>query len=70
MMQKKKRAGAGHGSAGAPALQGPAAGSRRQLRATTAVKDARKKEAGLQGKRTGKASASGKRAQGRRDAKR
>jgi len=44
-------------------------GSAQQKRALTAAKDARKKEAGLEGRRIGKASASGKRAQARRDAK-
>lgn len=41
----------------------------KQLRATADAKLARKNEADLGGKRTGKASATGKRAQGRRDSK-
>jgi len=43
--------------------------SAKQIRASTAAKDARLKEAGLEGRRTGKASASGKRVQARRDSK-
>jgi len=50
-----------------PSTQSPV-GSAQQKRALTAAKDARKKEAGLEGRRIGKASASGKRAQARRDA--
>ncbi len=53
-----------------PALSSPSPiGSAQQKRAQTAAKYARKKEAGLEGRRVGKASASGKRAQARRDAK-
>jgi len=52
----------------APSTQSPV-GSAQQKRARTAAKDARKQEAGLEGRRIGKASASGKRAQARRDSK-
>ena len=51
----------------APSTRSPV-GSAQQKRARTAAKDARKKEAGLESRRIGKASASGKRAQARRDA--
>jgi len=51
-----------------PSPQSPV-GSAQQKRARTAAKFARKKEAGFEGRRIGKASASGKRAQARRDAK-
>ena len=54
---------------GQPASKRTATDSTQQQRAMTAAKDARIKEAGLGGKRAGKASASGKRAQGRRDSK-
>jgi len=50
----------------APSIQSPI-GTAQQKRAQTAAKDARKKEAGLESRRIGKASASGKRAQARRD---
>jgi len=52
----------------APSPQSPV-GSAQQKRARTAAKDARQKEAGLEGRRVGKASASGKRAQARRNSK-
>jgi len=52
----------------APSTRSPV-GSAEQKRAQTAAKYARKKEAGLEGRRIGKASASGKRAQARRDSK-
>ncbi len=52
----------------APSTQSPV-GSAQQKRAGTAAKYARKMEAGLEGRRIGKASASGKRAQARRDSK-
>ena len=52
-----------------PAVERSRANLTNQVRATTAAKDARKQEAGLAGNRTGKSSASGKRAQGRRDSK-
>ncbi len=55
-----------HESPASPKL--PAGNSVNQLRATTIAKDARIKEAGLGGNRTGKSSASGKRAQAHRDA--
>ncbi len=47
----------------------PPTSSAKQIRAQADAKDARKKEAGLKGRRTGKSSASGKRVQARRDAK-
>jgi len=68
-MQKKKNASIGQGSGASREPKSIAADSTRQLRATAAAKDARKAEAGLAGKRIGKASASGKRSQGRRDSK-
>jgi len=52
----------------APSIRSPV-GSDQQKRARTAAKFARKKEAGLEGRRTGKASGSGRRVQGRRDSK-
>ncbi len=52
----------------APSTRSPV-GSAQQKRARTAAKYARKMEAGLEGRRIGKASASGKRAQTRRDSK-
>jgi len=50
----------------APSIQSPI-DTAQQKRAQTAAKDARKKEAGLESRRIGEASASGKRAQARRD---
>ena len=47
----------------------PPTDSGKQIRAQIAEKEARQKEAGLEGRRTGKASASGKRVQARRDEK-
>ena len=64
----RKQAGKDVTSGPAPSTQSPV-GSARQKRARTVAKDARKKEAGLEGRRIGKASASGKRAQARRDSK-
>jgi len=54
---------------GPPPLTQSPVGSDKQKRAQTVAKDARKKEAGLEGRRIGKASASGKRVQARRDSK-
>ncbi len=51
-----------------PATPSPV-GSLQQLRAQTAVKRSRQKEAGLLSRRIGKASASTQRAQGKRDSK-
>lgn len=68
-MQIKKHTRVGDGSTGSPAPKPAKADASQQLRATTNAKEARVKEAGLGGNRTGKASASGKRVQGRRDSK-
>jgi len=64
----RERTGSGVIAGPAPATRSPV-GSAKQKRARTAAKHARKKEAGLEGRRIGKASASGKRVQARRDSK-
>jgi len=67
-MQKTNHADSGHDHKDPAVPKLPAASSAGQLRATTAAKDARIKEADLGGNRTGKSSASGKRDQAHRDA--
>ncbi len=67
-MQKNEHADRSHDHSGSGSAKIPAINSATQLRATTAAKDARIKEAGLAGNRTGKSSASGERAQAHRDA--
>jgi hypothetical protein len=69
MMRKNSTTGSRRDHTGAAPAKIPAARSTKQVRATTAAKDARINEAGLGGKRTGKVSARVKRAQGRRDTK-
>jgi hypothetical protein len=68
MMQKNNSADSGHDHNAPVSSKLPAGNSANQLRATTVAKDARIKEAGLGGNRTGKSSASGKLAQAHRDA--
>jgi len=68
MKQNKKAAPGAYSETDSPARKPPASDSN-QLRARTTLKDARIKEAGLEGRRVGSVSASGKRAQARRDSK-
>ena len=65
----KNSSNSGHDHKDPASSKVPPANSANELRATTAAKDARIKEAGLDGNRTGKSSASGKRDQAHRDAK-
>ena len=65
----KNSSNSGHDHKDPASAKIPAANSANELRATTAAKDARIKEAGLDGNRTGKSTASGKRDQAHRDAK-
>ncbi len=67
-MQKNNHADSGHDHNSPASSKPPAGNSANQLRAATVEKDARIKEAGLGGNRTGKSSASGKRDQAHRDA--
>lgn len=69
MMQTNKPSNLGHDHKAPTSTTLPAGDSAEQLRATSTAKDARLSEAGLNGQRTGKASASGKRDQARRDNK-
>lgn len=66
-MHKTNHVDSGHDHKGPAMPKLPAASSAGQLGATSAAKDARIKEAGLGGNRTGKSSASGKRDQAHRD---